>query len=65
MVLVFLAPADEQTAVAVQPGVGGFDDPASCAPAGVRSLSAISSPRVRMCAVKPCSVASLCIEGAS
>ena len=34
MVLVFLAPADEQAAVAVQPGVGCFDDPSSRAPAG-------------------------------
>ena len=32
---------------------------------GLRSLSASSSPRVRMWGVKPCSVASSCIGGAS
>ena len=32
---------------------------------GVRSLAAISSPRVRMWGVNPCSVASVCIGGAS
>jgi hypothetical protein len=34
VVLVFLGPADEDPAVAVEPGVGCFDDPASCAPSG-------------------------------
>src|SRR5665811_1742807 len=34
VVLGFLRPADEQGAVAVQPGVAGFDDPAPGAPAG-------------------------------
>ena len=32
MVLVLLGPADENPAVAVQPGVGGLDHPAPCAP---------------------------------
>jgi hypothetical protein len=34
VVLVLLAPADEQAAVAVHPGVARFDHPASGAPAG-------------------------------
>jgi len=34
VVLGLLRPADEQGAVAVQPGVGGLDDPTSGAPAG-------------------------------
>ena len=38
MVLVFLGPADEQAAVAVQPGVARFDDPAPGAPAGGADL---------------------------
>jgi hypothetical protein len=38
VVLVFLAPADEQSAVAVQPRVGGLDDPSPCAPAGGAQL---------------------------
>ncbi len=33
MVLVLLGPADEDAAIAVQPGVGGLNDPASGAPA--------------------------------
>jgi hypothetical protein len=32
VVLGFLRPADQERAVAVEPGVAGFDDPASCAP---------------------------------
>ena len=38
VVLVFLAPADEDAAVSVQPGVGCFDDPAAGAPAGLLEL---------------------------
>lgn len=38
MVLVLLGPADEDRAVAVQPGVGRLDDPASCTPAGGANL---------------------------
>jgi hypothetical protein len=38
VVLVFLGPADQDRAVAVQPGVAGFDDPASGAPAGSENL---------------------------
>jgi hypothetical protein len=34
VVLGFLRPADQERAVAVEPGVAGFDDPASGAPAG-------------------------------
>jgi len=34
VVFVFLRPADQERPVAVQPGVGGFDDPAAGAPAG-------------------------------
>jgi hypothetical protein len=34
VVVVFLRPADQQRAVAVQPGMAGFDDPAAGAPAG-------------------------------
>jgi hypothetical protein len=34
VVLGFLRPADQQRTVAVEPGVAGFDDPTSCAPAG-------------------------------
>lgn len=34
VVAVFLRPADEDAAVAVEPGVRRFDDPAACAPAG-------------------------------
>ena len=35
VVLAFLRPADEDRAVAVQPGVSGRDDPASGSPAGL------------------------------
>ena len=35
---VFLRPADQERPVAVQPGVGGFDDPAARAPAGQAEL---------------------------
>src|SRR5271170_195949 len=38
MVLVLLGPADENAAVAVQPGVAGLDDPAACFPLGVLRL---------------------------
>ena len=38
MVLVLLGPADEDAAVAVQPGVAGLDDPAACFPLGVVGL---------------------------
>ena len=38
VVLVSFAPADEDAAVAVQPGVGRFDDPAAGAPAGCAGL---------------------------
>ena len=38
MVLVLLAPADEDAAVSVQPGVGRLHDPASGAPAGGAGL---------------------------
>jgi hypothetical protein len=38
VVLVFLAPADQDAAVSVEPGVGGFDDPAAGAPAGCARL---------------------------
>ena len=34
VVLGFLRPADQEGAVAVEPGVAGFDDPPSRAPAG-------------------------------
>ena len=34
VVLFFLRPADQDRAVAVEPGVGRFDDPAACFPAG-------------------------------
>ena len=33
VVLVLLAPADQDAAVAVEPGVGRLDDPAACFPA--------------------------------
>src|SRR3954451_17590765 len=65
VVVVFLGPADEDGAVAFQPRVAGLHHPAVCAPAGRASLSAISSPRVRMWGVNPRSVASSCTEGAS
>ena len=38
VVLVLLGPADEDRAVAVQPGVAGLDDPASGAPPGGAEL---------------------------
>ena len=38
VVLVLLGPADEDRAIAVQPGVAGLDDPASRAPAGGAEL---------------------------
>ncbi len=38
MVLVLLGPADEDPAVAVEPGVGRFNDPAPGAPAGRANL---------------------------
>lgn len=38
MVLVLLGPADEDAAVAIHPGMGGLDDPASGAPAGCADL---------------------------
>jgi hypothetical protein len=38
VVLVLLGPADEYSAVAVQPGVAGLDDPAACFPLGVLRL---------------------------
>ena len=38
VVLVLLAPADEEAAVSVQPGVGRLDDPAAGAPAGGAQL---------------------------
>lgn len=38
VVLVFLAPADEDAAVSVQPGVGRLDDPSPGAPAGCAGL---------------------------
>ena len=56
MVLVFLAPADEDAAVSVQPGVGRFDDPAAGAPAGDARLeldllaAGADVRRVTMCA---------------
>jgi hypothetical protein len=34
VVLGFLRPADQERAVAVEPGMAGFDDPASGAPSG-------------------------------
>lgn len=38
MVLVLLGPADEDAAVAIQPGVSGLDDPAAGAPPGSANL---------------------------
>jgi hypothetical protein len=38
VVFVFLRPADEDRAVAVQPRVARFDDPAACLPVGVAGL---------------------------
>ena len=38
VVLVFLRPADQQRAVAVQPGVAGLDDPTPGTPAGSLEL---------------------------
>ena len=38
MVVVFLGPADEDPAVAVEPGVAGLNDPAPGAPGGVADL---------------------------
>src|SRR3954452_8369860 len=38
VVVVLLGPADEDAAVAVEPGVGGLDDPSSGAPARVADL---------------------------
>lgn len=40
VVLGFLRPADQEGAVAVEPGVAGLDDPAACAPAGRGELVA-------------------------
>ena len=54
VVLVFLAPADEDAAVSVQPGVGCFDDPAAGAPAGHLELEfdlLAARPDVRRVAV--------------
>jgi hypothetical protein len=36
----FLRPADQERAVAVEPGVAGLDDPAACPPAGRADLVA-------------------------
>ena len=38
VVLGFLRPADQERAVAIEPGVAGFDDPTSRAPAGCRAF---------------------------
>ena len=38
VVLGFLRPAHEQAAIAIQPGVGGLDDPAPGTPAGSAQL---------------------------
>lgn len=38
MVLVLLGPADENPAVAIQPGVAGLDDPAAGLPLGILRL---------------------------
>ena len=65
VVLVLLGPADEDAAVAVQPGVGGLHDPPPGAPVGFADACGDSSPRERMCAVKPFSTASACIDCAS
>jgi len=40
VVVVLLRPADQEGAVAVEPGVAGFDDPAACSPAGAAELLA-------------------------
>ena len=40
MVVVLFRPADQQRAVAVHPGVAGFDDPAPGTPAGSVGLEA-------------------------
>ena len=40
VVLGFLRPADQEGAVAVQPGVAGFDDPTAGAPAGSGAFQA-------------------------
>jgi hypothetical protein len=51
VVLGFLRPADQERAVAVEPGVAGLDDPAAGAPAGSAQLLPTSSARLRMCGV--------------
>ena len=59
MVLLLLGPADEDAAVAVQPGVGGLDNPASGAPAGCARLELylfIARADVRLIAVLDCQV---------
>lgn len=38
VVLVFLRPANEESSVAVEPGVAGLDDPTTGAPAGCAQL---------------------------
>ncbi len=49
VVLLLLGPADEDAAVAVQPGVRGLDDPAPCTPAGCARLELdLLSPRTDM-----------------
>jgi len=50
VVVVFLAPADEDAAVSVQPGVGRFDDPAAGAPARRAGLE-LDLLAARMCGV--------------
>ena len=40
VVVILLRPADQQGAVAVEPGVAGFDDPAARSPAGTLELLA-------------------------
>ena len=59
VVLVLLGPADEDRAVAVQPGVGGLDDPASSPPAGSAYLLGYLLPAcadVRRVAVLDCQI---------
>jgi len=48
---VFLAPADEDASVAIQPGVGRFDDPAAGAPTGDAGLELDLLAAARMCGV--------------
>jgi hypothetical protein len=65
VVLVFLAPADQRSAVAVQLGLESFDDPSSCARAAVAELDRdLLAPRADM-RREPCSLATSCIEAAS